>query len=103
VETDVPARVVINERTGTVVVGYDAVITPVAVAHGDIRIVIGTPAAEVPVGEPLSEGHIAEISGANVGEIAAALNELGITAPDMISIFQALERAGALQAQLELM
>jgi flagellar P-ring protein precursor FlgI len=84
VQPDIPAKVVINERTGTVVVGQEAVITPVAISHGDIRIIVAAPSeepAEAPTtaeaGTP-TEGHVAEIEGANVG-------------------------AGALQARLELM
>lgn len=102
VETDVAAKVVINERTGTVVVGKDAVIAPIAISHGDIRIVIGEGSAEQATAAQ-AEGHIVEISGANAGEVAAALNELGVTPQDMVAIFQAIDRAGALQVQLELM
>ncbi len=115
VQPDIPAKVVINERTGTVVVGQEAVITPVAVSHGDIRIIVRAPTEQQPVapapaeagaateeGAP-TEGHVAEIEGANVGEVAAALNGLGVLPQDMIAIFQAIERAGALQARLELM
>lgn len=103
VQADAVAKVVINERTSTVVVGQETVITPVAVSHGDIRIIIGPPAEEA-IGEGFAtEGHIIELSGANVGEVATALNELGVSPHDMIAIFQAIERAGALQARLELM
>jgi flagellar P-ring protein precursor FlgI len=103
VETDTVAKVVINERTSTIVVGQDIVITPVAVSHGDIRIIIGAPPEEEMTEAPVAEGHVAQISGANVGEVAAALNDLGVSPQDMIAIFQAIERAGALQAQLQLM
>ncbi len=102
VEPDTPVKVVINERTGTVVVGKEAVITPVAVSHGEIKIVIGFPPDEEP-GDDTAEGYVAEIQGANVGEVAAALNALGVTPQDMIAIFQAIDRAGALHASLELM
>ncbi len=103
VEPDVVAKVIINERTGTVVVGRDAIIEPVAVSHGDIRITIGEPSPEEFVEIEAMEGHVAKISGANVGEVAAALNTLGVVPQDMIAIFQAIERAGALHARLELM
>jgi flagellar P-ring protein precursor FlgI len=103
VETDVVAKVVINERTGTVVVGQDAVIAPVAISHGDIRIIIGEAIPEEGAESPVTEGHIVEISGANVGEVAAALNDLSVTPQDMVAIFQAIDRAGALQVRLELM
>jgi len=101
VEPDNPAKVVINERTGTVVVGQDAIITPLSISHEDFHIVIGEAQQE---GEPVpEEGRLLEISGANVGEVAAALNALGVLPQDMIAIFQAIERAGALQGRLELM
>ncbi len=113
VKTDLAAKVVINERTGTVVVGQAAVILPVAISHGDIRIIIGeavpgeaVPGEAVPdeaTGAAVAEGHLVEISGANVGEVAAALNDVGVTPQDMVAIFQTIDRAGALQAQLELM
>jgi len=103
VETDIVAKVVINERTGTVVVGQDAVISPVAVSHGEIRIIIGEAPDDETEQALATEGHIVEISGANVSEVAAALNDLGVTPQDMVAIFQAIDRAGALQVQLELM
>ena len=103
VQTDAIAKVVINERTNTIVMGHDIVIAPVAVSHGDMRIIIGPPSEEEPGETSLTEGYIAEISGANVGEVAAALNDLGVSSQDMIAIFQAIEHAGALQAQLQLM
>ena len=103
VETDIVAKVVINERTGTVVVGQAAVITPVAISHGDIRIIIGQSAPDESESASKGEGHIVEISGANVGEVAAALNDVGVSPQDMIAIFQAIDRAGALQVRLELM
>jgi flagellar P-ring protein precursor FlgI len=102
VESDAPAKVVMNERTGTVVVGQDVAVTPVGVSHGDIRIVIGKPAGQAGEATP-QEGRVAEVSGANVGEIADALNAIGVTPQDLIAIFQAIERAGALQGQLEVM
>ncbi len=102
VESDVPAKVVINERTGTVVVGHDVAVTPVAVSHGDVRIIIGESAGETGEATP-QEGRVAEFSGANVGEIASALNQMGVVPQDLIAIFQALERAGALQGHLEVM
>lgn len=103
VDADVVAKVVINERTGTVVVGQAAVIAPVAISHGDIRIIIGKLAPDESESASKAEGHIVEISGANVGEVAAALNDVGVTPQDMIAIFQAIDRAGALQVRLELM
>ncbi len=103
VETDIAAKIVINERTGTVVVGQATVIRPVAISHGDIRIIIGGPGGEEQGPATPTEGHIAQISGADAGEVAAALNDLGVTPQDMVAIFQAIDRAGALEVRLELM
>jgi flagellar P-ring protein precursor FlgI len=97
---DTRAKVVINERTGTVVVGKDAVITPVAVSHGDIRIVIGGTSEET---TGPNELRVVEIEGAKVGEVATALNTIGVRPGDLVAIFEAIERAGALQASLEFM
>lgn len=114
----VPAKVVLNERTGTIVVGGEVAIRPCQVAHGNIRIEIATtpvfPAAPV-VGEETREGETTEltveeqearlvpVSGTSAADVALALNKLKVTPRDMISIFQALSEAGALDADLEIM
>ncbi len=104
VETDITTKIVINERTGTIVVGQNAVISPVAISHGDIRIIIGEETLEqVETATASAEGHVVEISGANAGEVAAALNDIGVTPQDLVAIFQAIDRSGALQVRLELM
>jgi flagellar P-ring protein precursor FlgI len=106
VETDIISKVIINERTGTVVTGKDAVIAPVTVSHGDIHIIIGgAPKASNGADSPrgLIEKQDVEIDGANVGEVAAALGDLGVKPQDLVAIFQAIDRSGALQVQLELM
>lgn len=106
VEPDIRAKVVINERTGTVVIGKDAIITPVAISHGDIRIVVGgakEEAAKKTTEAASAEGHVVQVRGANIGEVANALNAIGILPQDMIAIFEAIELAGALQASLEFM
>jgi len=117
---DKAARVVINERTGTVVVGGNVSIDKVAIAHGNIKVEIR---ASYGVSQPwaFSEGQslvVPEIEtkvedkvarlfaireSNTVSDIASALNELGITPRDMIAIFQALKRAGALKADLVIM
>ncbi len=117
VGVDVPARVVVNERTGTVVAGGDVRISEVMITYGSL--VISTqldPVVSQPNG--LSNGQtVATAAGAadvdqaparsvvlppntDVAELAAALNELGLAARDVISVFQALARAGALQGEL---
>lgn len=106
----VPARVVINERTGTVVLGHEARIAPVAVAHGGIHVSIGATAGaggslETTTGTwPATEptGHMTVLDGsATIGELVDALNAAGVGPKDVIAILEAIRSAGALWAQLE--
>jgi len=119
VESRQPARVVMNERTGTIVVGGNVIVKPCQVAHGNITIQVATtPIVTQP--PPLSPGetvvteldetevqiddaHFMPIQGTTAGEVAQALNQLKITPRDMIAIFQAIQQAGALEADLEIM
>jgi flagellar P-ring protein precursor FlgI len=120
VQADLPARVVINERTGTLVVGGDVMIKPCQVAHGSLTIAIArTPAVSQPA--PFSPqgvtavtattnletneepGSLMPVEGTSAADIANALNSLKVTPRDMIAIFQALRQAGALDADLEIM
>ena len=118
VEVDAPARVVVNERTGTLVAGENVGISAVAIAHGNLSVevrsnqVISQPAAFSEVGEtrtveatdigvyPGDGGLHAVPATASVGDLARALNALGVTPRDLIAIFQALKEAGALYAEL---
>lgn len=120
VAVDLPARVVINERTGTVVIGDRVKIAPVAIAHGNLTIEIKTeyqvsqppplapensrtvvvPQRAVEVKE--QKASLIEVSGITLGEIVKALNSLGVTPRDLISILQAMKAAGALRAELEI-
>jgi flagellar P-ring protein precursor FlgI len=116
---DYPAKVVINERTGTIVVGGQAIIKPCQVAHGSLSITIAT-TPQVSQPAPFSQGVTADITqseivaqeegaylmpvqGTSAREVADALNKLKVTPRDMIAIFQALREAGALDAALEIM
>ena len=120
VEPDQTAKVVINERTGTIVTGKHVKVEPVAIAHGTITVTIQSrPIISQP--GPFSEGEtvitqdpsiavdeelarVVQLDGAvNLTEIAEALNRIGATPRDIIAIFQALKQAGALQAELEIM
>lgn len=113
----VPARVVFNERTGTIVAGGEVVIHPVAISHGNLDIrVSATTGVSQPA--PFSEGVTTIVQESGIGvrsgggqftvlsegttlsEIARALNAMGVTSRDMIAIFQAIKEAGALQAEL---
>ena len=117
IEVDVPARVVINERTGTIVAGGSVRVNEVMVTYGSV--VISTqedPYVSQPA--PLSDGQtVSGVVGTasieeettrsvvlppntNVSQLATALNDLGLTARDVIAIFQAIDRAGALQGEL---
>ena len=117
VGVDAPARVVVNERTGTVVAGGAVSISEVMITYGSLTISTAIdPAISQP--EPFSDGQTvalpvgsADIDEAfarsvvlrpntSVAELAAALNELGLSVRDVISVFQALDRAGALQGEL---
>jgi len=117
IAVDIPARVVINERTGTIVAGGNVRISEVMITYGSL--VISTQ-AEPFVSQPLPFSQGETVTGArstvevqeevtrsvvlgpnaDVAQLAAALNELGLTARDIIAIFQAIDRAGALQGEL---
>lgn len=93
------ARVIINERTGTVIAGMNVGISKVSISHHNINLQIGTPEG----GVPAQARAIVLDEKVNVEELAKALNAIGISARDMVSIFQALKKAGALKADLEVM
>ncbi|HUO64277.1 MAG TPA: flagellar basal body P-ring protein FlgI [Terriglobales bacterium] len=119
---DAPARVIINERTGTVVLGSQLRIATVAIAHGNLIVQIknetqvSQPGAFAPIGSqtvvvPKSDVGVKEEKsqlavvreGASIGDVVQGLNSLGVTPRDLISILQAIRQAGALMAELEIM
>ncbi|MBT4485148.1 MAG: flagellar basal body P-ring protein FlgI, partial [Candidatus Latescibacteria bacterium] len=101
------ARVVINERTGTIITGGNVSIGAIAITHGNLSLSIGQPAVAQPGAgpgqAPAGDRMVSLNETANVNEIAQALNLLGITPRDLISIFQALKRSGSLRAELHIM
>jgi flagellar P-ring protein precursor FlgI len=117
IAVDTAARVVVNERTGTVVMGGDVRIGPAAVAHGALAVRIATQYA-VSQPAPLSDGRttvvpstqldvdeggsqlVALEPGTTLGDVVRALNALGATPRDVIAIMQALKAAGALRAEI---
>lgn len=117
---DEPARVVLNERTGTVVIGEQVRVAPVAVAHGSLNVTVKTTFG-VSQPAPLSKGktvvvpdttlHVEEgkrrslalVQGVSLGQLVAGLNALGVTPQDLIAILQAIRAAGALHADIEVM
>ncbi|MBI9085918.1 MAG: flagellar basal body P-ring protein FlgI [Desulfobacterales bacterium] len=119
VTPDTHARVVINERTGTVVMGADVRISTIAIAHGNLSIqisestqvsqplpfsqgqTVAAPQSDVSVSEERAPVYLME-PGVSIGEVVRALNLLGVSPRDLIAIFQAIKAAGALQAELEI-
>ena len=102
IDPDIRAKVVINERTGTVVVGSDVTISTVAISHGDLTIDIIDPAAGQQAA-PQQGSVVLMRETAKVGDLAAALNALRVSPEDIIAIFQALKELGALNAELVIM
>lgn len=98
VNVDSKAKVVLNERTGTVVMGDRIAITPVAIAHADLAIEVkGAP-------KGTKAERVMELkSGASVSDLVKVLNTLGVQPKDLTAIFQTLKQVGALQADLEIM
>lgn len=120
VEPDTVAKIIIDERTGTVVMGENVRISTVAVAHGNLFVQITeTPTVSQP--GPLSFGQTAIVQrteitveepeerllivpkGVGIGEVVNALNAIGVTPRDLISILQAIKASGSLHAELEIM
>ena len=98
VVADLAARIVINERTGTLVAGGDITLKKVALSHGDL--VLEVKGGDNPSGKPHSI-HVIERS-TTINDLVKALNAIGTTPEDLISIFQALKQNGALVAEIEL-
>jgi flagellar P-ring protein precursor FlgI len=122
VTVDVPAVVVINERTGTIVVGENVGISAVAISQGSLVVKItetervSQPVApfsdsgtteriqDTSIGIEEPEAHLITVPrSVTVSELAKSLNGIGATPSDIIAIFNALKQAGALQARLEIM
>lgn len=118
IDPDAKARVVVNERTGTIVAGANVSIAPVALAHGNITIsiasvpVISQPEAFSEKGETVAtqqtnidvtdeQARVIQFEErVNIYEVAQALNAIGAAPRDIIAIFQALKQTGALRAEL---
>lgn len=118
IEADRPAKVVINERTGTIVMGKEVRISPVALMHGNLTVEIqtsfavsqppalsaGTTQVVPQVGVGVREEQARNVvlkHGATVEELVRALTAIGSTPRDVIAILQNLRAAGALEAELE--
>jgi len=117
VTPDIVAKVVLNERTGTVVMGENVRISTVAVSHGNLSIIIKeqqsvsqplpmsggqttvVPESDVKVVEQKSNLLLIN-KGANIGQVIKGLNGIGVSPRDLIAILQSIKAAGALQAEL---
>jgi flagellar P-ring protein precursor FlgI len=98
VDVDRKAMVVLNERTGTVVMGSEATVGPVTISHGNLSIQV----EGGPTGKKGSE-TVVNIEGTNIGQLVETLNQLGVKPQDLVSIIQAIHAAGALQAELKVL
>jgi flagellar P-ring protein precursor FlgI len=121
VDPDLPARVIINEADGIVVINGDVRISTVAIAQGNITISVSespkvsqpapfsngqtrvTPQTSIKVDEEKGRKLITMNSGASLGALVDGLNMLKVTPHDMITILQAIKADGALQAEIQVM
>jgi flagellar P-ring protein FlgI len=117
ISPDSPAKIVVDEKTGTVVLGRNVRLSKVAVSHGNLQIVVQeSPNVSQP--GPFSQGEtvvtpqtnigvkednrrLVMIEGATLQEMIDGLNAIGATPRDLISILQTLKASGALHAELE--
>jgi flagellar P-ring protein FlgI len=116
---EAPARVIINSRTGTVVIGSHVRVMPAAVAHGSLSVTITertnvsqpnalsqggttvtTPRSDIAIGQPGDSRMFLFNAGVNLDEIVRAVNQVGAAPGDLVAILEALQQAGALRAQL---
>jgi flagellar P-ring protein precursor FlgI len=116
VQPDTPARIIVDERTGTIVITRNVRVSRVAVTHGNLTVrVTETPNVSQPA--PLSEGqtvvttdttvtagqergNFAVVDGVDLQTLVTGLNRMGLKPPGIIAILQAIKSAGALQAEL---
>lgn len=118
VEADRPARVIVNERTGTIVLGKEVRVAPVAIFHGNLSVEVKTVetvsqpnalsagttevAPQTTVGSKEEKARTVVLKqGATVEELVRALSAIGSTPRDIIAILQSLRSAGALEADIE--
>jgi len=116
VEADAPARVVVDERTGTIVIGSQVRISRVAISHGTMTVRVTEmprvvqpdpfskgetavePFTEIDVDQP--DARVAMLNGPDLDTLVSGLNKLGVKPEGIIAILQGIKTAGALQAEL---
>lgn len=99
INPDTRAVVIINEKSGTVVIGDKVKISKVAVSHNGISVKVGDGKGK----DKAAEEKIALIEGASVGDLVQSLNKVGTTPKDLITLLQAIKAAGALHGELEVL
>ena len=120
IEPDAEAKIILSERTGTVIMGSNVRISAVAIAHGNLSVQIKenldvsqpgpfsqgqtvvTPDSNVSVEEDDNRLVIFDPEGASLEDVVKALNAIGVSPRDLITVFQAIKASGALQAELEI-
>jgi len=116
VDSDALAKVVIDERTGTVVMGGDVRIGELALSHGNLNVQIAPKQRDPITGRLISvkkaamngaagggSGRVINLTpGVTLGELVRALNSVGVSPQDLIAIFQTIKAAGAMRAELEI-
>lgn len=120
IRPDMQAKIVLSERTGTVIMGEKVMISPVAIAHGNLSVEIKekkdvsqpapfsdgetvvTPDTEINISEENNKLLIVDPEKSDLGSVVKALNAIGVSPRDLITVFQAIKASGALQAELEI-
>jgi flagellar P-ring protein precursor FlgI len=100
INPDQAARVVVNERTGTVVIGQGVKVSRVAISHGDLTVKVGGDSQ----GAKKDGDHVMVMDeSVNVGDLVKSMNKMGVTPKDLITILQSIKAAGALHGDLEIL
>jgi flagellar P-ring protein precursor FlgI len=104
VTPDSRARVIVNEKTGTVVIGENVRISRVAISHGDLTVKIEAKSSGTAGAKSKDQDRVAVLdTGTSVGDLVKAMNSLGVSPKDLITILQNIKAAGALQGELEIL
>lgn len=120
IDADVKAKVVVSERTGTIVMGENVRLRPAAISHGGLRVAINTQFAvsqpnafgagqtvmvpgQQAAAQETQRAAVAVPATSTVDDLVKALNGIGASSRDLVAILQALKAAGALEAELEVL
>lgn len=98
INPDQAAKVIVNEKTGTVVIGHEVKVSEVALSHGDLSLKVGDEESKKD-----GERVVLMKESASVGDLVNAMNKLGVSPKDLIAILQSIKAAGALHGELEVL